>query len=203
MLNVIEKFSEGEIFYGLLFTSIFSLFFCSKLYEMKNNKLKDILCILWTKCFIYDNHLFIGQQPVQSYSVVTSFTSTPPWERRPAIPSLAHVYSSPMVWCMGRLAPQSPGLQEWLASDSPSKWPWLEQIVFFVTIFMICRFEVTSSAKEYTVCVAGWNCVLPIPEYSGLLYMPTHCTGMACGDYSTRLSTSWQHVWLMSASLSI
>ena len=166
MLNVIVKFSEGEIFYELLFTSIFSLFFCSKLYEMKNNKLKDI-CILRTECFIYDNHLFTGQQPVQSYSVVTSFTSTPPWERRPVISSLAHVYSSPMVCCMVSLAPQTLGLQEWLASKSSSKWPFLEQIIFFFTTFMICCFEVTSSAKECTVHVNGWNDVLPIPEYSG------------------------------------
>ena len=149
MVNVIVKFSEGEIFYELLFTSIFSLFFCSKLtvYEMKNNKWKDI-CILRTECFIYDNHLFTGQQPVQSYSVVTSFTSTPPWERRLAIPSLAHVYSSPMVCCMGRLAPQTPELQEWLASDSSSKWPCMEQILFIVTIFMICRFEVTPQQRS-------------------------------------------------------
>ena len=183
-----------------------SLFFCSKLtvYEMKNNKFKDI-CILRTESISYDNHLFTWQQPVLSYSVVTSFTSTPPWERMPVIPSLDHVYSSPMVCCRGRLGRQTPGLQEWFALDSLSKWPCLEQMVFFVTIFMICRLEVTSSAKEYTVCVADWNGVFPILEYSGLVYMPSHCTGMACGDLLPRrrfMSFSWRHLWLMSASLS-
>ena len=73
-------------------------------------------------------------------------------------------------------------------------------------LVLICCFEVTSSAKEYTVCVASRNCVLPIPEYSGLLYMPTHCTGMVCGDLlpcRRFMSASWRHLRLMSASLSI
>ncbi|XP_078327721.1 uncharacterized protein LOC144623220 isoform X1 [Crassostrea virginica] len=111
-----------------------------------------------------------------------------------------------MVWCMDRLAPQTPGLQEWFASDSSSKWSCLEQIVFFINIVIICLFKVTSSAKEYTVCVAGWNGVLPIPEYRGLLYMPSHCTGMACEDLLPRrrfMSASWRQLRLMSASLSI
>uniref|UniRef100_A0A8W8N4X1 Uncharacterized protein n=1 Tax=Magallana gigas TaxID=29159 RepID=A0A8W8N4X1_MAGGI len=30
--------------------------------------------------------------------------------------------------------------------------------------------------------VAGWNGVSPTPEYKGLLYMPSHCTSIACGD---------------------
>ena len=61
MLYVIVNFSEGEIFYELMLTSILSLFLCSKTNEMKSNKLKDILR---KECFINDNHLFTGQQPV-------------------------------------------------------------------------------------------------------------------------------------------
>ena len=62
-----------------------------------------------------------------------------------------------------------------------------------------------SSAKEYTVCVAVSNGVSRIPEYSGLLYMPSHCSCMACEDLLPRgwfMSTSWWHLRLMSASFS-
>ncbi|XP_062586701.1 acetyl-CoA carboxylase-like [Saccostrea cucullata] len=42
--------------------------------------------------------------------------------------------------------------------------------------------HVRDIANEFSVCVAGRKGVSPTPEYRALLYMPSHCTGMACGE---------------------